>query len=462
MRILVTGATGLIGKKLCRHLIQKQHELVVLSRQEESSFKKKFSLPCKYYQWTKPDSELPPIKAFEDVDAVIHLIGESIAGKRWTKERKESIYNSRVKSSQHIAQIIAELERPPKVVIAASAIGYYGSTGDEIIDESKKPKGQDFIAMVGKDWEAAWDSIKGRTHTRLVILRIGVVLSLFSGFLGRLQSIFDLNMGGPIGNGKQWISWIHVQDLVHLIEFCLNNKDANGPLNAVTPNPITNSEFTRTFSKALKKWALFPVPGIILKLLMGEMSVLALGSQRIISRKAMDLGFQYKYGELEDALQDLYSWRKSSNDHMFEAEQWLDKPVKDVFQFFSNEKNLELITPPWLNFQILGKSTPEITENTLLDYKLRVRGLPMKWQSRINDWKPEKHFIDSQQRGPYSKWVHTHRFEKLSRGTLLKDHVVYQVPGKFLGYLFLSGIVHRHVSKIFAYRMEYIDRQFAS
>jgi hypothetical protein len=223
---------------------------------------------------------------------------------------------------------------------------------------------------------------------------------------------------------------------------------------------VTQNEFASTLAKTLHRPRLLPAPGAVVKFAFGEMSEAVLSSQRTLPSKALNAGFHFEFAKLADALADIYpAWYRESL-REFVAHQWVPRAVEDVFPFFSDASNLEAITPPWLNFHLLGKSTQKLEAGTRIDYRLRLHGLPLRWQSRIEEWIPNQRFVDFQTRGPYSHWRHTHIFTPLKGGTLLTDRILYKVPLGKLGAWLAGRYVDGDVGKIFEYRKSKIDELF--
>ncbi|HLK20763.1 MAG TPA: TIGR01777 family oxidoreductase [Bryobacteraceae bacterium] len=284
MNVTLTGASGFIGKRLTRALAEAGHSVHALGRKE----------------WPSDDQE-PPQDALSGADAIIHLAGEPVA-QRWTPEVKKKIYSSRVDRTRHLVNALSTQSRRPQILICASAIGYYGSRGDEILTEKSAP-GDDFLARVVVDWEKA-AMLAESLGIRVVRLRFGMVLGKEGGALAKMLPAFRFGVGGRLGSGKQWMSWIHIDDLVRLILFALTTP-VTGAINATAPEPATNAEFTHELAAALHRPAIFPVPKVALKILFGEMSEVLLASQRVLPESAKNAGFAFQHPKLGPALRRL-------------------------------------------------------------------------------------------------------------------------------------------------------------
>lgn len=300
MKILITGATGFLGSQIGETLHRLGHALVVLSRDPHSA-QKKLSWPCEIFSWTA--EEKVPEEALSGIDAVLNLSGESVGEGRWTERKRNRIFESRVIGTRYL--VSSCLERPkesrPKIFINASAIGYYGDRGGEVLTEESS-SGQGFLCDVAKSWEqVAW--FRRNEFDRVALIRMGMVLGRTEGALQRVLPIFRFGFGGTLGGGEQWMSWIHEKDLVRLWQFVLEN-DIHGAVNAVSPHPVTNREFTKTLGRCLKRPTLFPVPDFALKFLLGKKSELVLASQRVLPKKVFQAGFLFSYPSLEQALRD--------------------------------------------------------------------------------------------------------------------------------------------------------------
>lgn len=457
MKILLTGGTGFIGRVLGKSLTKRGHQLVVLTRKKEETLMS-LSYPAQVVSWDASKA-LPPIQSLKGIEAVVHLAGAPIAGQRWTAKQKQRIRDSRILGTRHLIQGLTKADAPLRTFVSGSAVGFYGDRGDETLHEGSHG-GEGFLAEVCKDWEREAEALlKGFPQVSLSKIRTGLVLGDDGGFLKELLPLFQMGLGGRLARGNQWMSWIHIRDLVSLIVFCLDHPQVSGVFNGVAPAPITNDTFTKVLGEVLNVATPFPAPKPALRLALGEMSDLLLMSQRVLPKRALREGFKFHFVNLKEALEDVVC-PLPAGAKRFVAEQWVPYKPEEIFSFFEDEQNLEEITPPWLNFEVLGKSTERIQRGTKINYRLRFRGISMGWQSQIKDWKENECFIDSQTKGPYKKWHHTHRFEPLGRGTLLRDEVIYELPAGVLGRLMAGRIVDGDVSKIFRHRQKVIYERF--
>jgi uncharacterized protein (TIGR01777 family) len=293
VKIAISGASGLIGRRLLKTLAADGHSLHVLSRHAGTN------LPgnVKLFVWDPMKGD-PPAEAIRDIDAVIHLAGEPIA-QRWNEDVKRRIRDSRVTGTANLVKALAG--RPPQTLICASAIGYYGDRADEVLTESSGP-GTGYLPEVCVEWEKAAQAAEA-FGVRVVRLRTGIVLDPKGGALAKMLPPFKMGVGGRIGSGRQWMSWIHAEDLAGMIRWALATP-ISGPVNGVAPHPVTNAEFTRVLAATLHRPAVFPVPTFGLKLLFGEMSEVLLGSQRVAPQAAESGGFHFRFPQLDRALAD--------------------------------------------------------------------------------------------------------------------------------------------------------------
>ena len=306
MRILLLGCTGFIGKTLIPKLISDGHELCLISRKNinqlkiNSSFEKIAFLKLNLTQ-DKSWNDINLLNQLKSCDGIINLCGEPITDKRWSEEQKLEIKKSRINTTSNLMKNLKKNKINPKVIINASAIGFYGTSLDKIFDETS-PSGQDFLANLCKNWEEA--ASQKPFFTRLVILRIGIVLGTNGGALGKMLPIFKLGLGGPIGDGNQWMSWIHIDDLCDIIINGIKEKKYTGIINAVSPQPVKMKEFSSVLAKCLQRPNLLPVPGATLKLILGDGAKLLLEGQKIKSIKLNNF-FKFKYPILREAISSL-------------------------------------------------------------------------------------------------------------------------------------------------------------
>ncbi len=294
MRVLITGATGLIGGALNEYLRGKGAETISLVRKPPVNF------DSSYIHWD-PDADTLDPRQLEHLDAVVHLAGENIATGRWTAERKQRIFNSRIHGTALLCAALTACAAPPKVVVSASAIGYYGDRGDAVLAETAGP-GQGFLAETCLAWEAAARPLSD-AGIRTIFLRTGMVLSPSGGALERMLLPFRMGAGGPIGLGQRWMSWITLEDQVRLIAFCLDRESLSGPVNAVAPHPVKNGEFARALGRLLRRPALLPTPPLALRLAFGEMArELLLSSTRVVPKRLEEALFVWRHPRIEEAL----------------------------------------------------------------------------------------------------------------------------------------------------------------
>lgn len=301
MKILVSGSHGLVGKALIKSLTSDGHEIFRLVRNKPSGVAE--------IEWHPNQGKLDAA-SLEGIDAVVHLAGESIASSRWSDEKKRSIRESRTKGTALLSDALARLSRPPSIFVSASAIGYYGNRGDELLTETSAP-GDDFLASVCLEWENATKPAieKG---IRTVHARFGIILDKHEGALAKMLTPFRMGVGGRIGNGKQWMSWIAIDDVVNGLKFLISDQTTSGPVNFVAPNPVRNAEFTKTLGRVLSKPTLFPMPEFGVRLAFGEMGeALLLGSQRVEPRVLQQIGFGFAHPTLDQALRHLLNADRS-------------------------------------------------------------------------------------------------------------------------------------------------------
>jgi uncharacterized protein len=298
MKIAITGGTGLVGKALSRKMINSGHEVFILTRNNASS---NSSLNPKYVSWLNEGDQ--PEFELEGIDAIVNLAGATI-NSRWTDDYKRKILDSRLQATSEVKGIIKKLIKKPEVLVNASAVGFYGTSLTEEFTE-QAPAGNDFLAETVEKWEGAASQAED-LGVRVVLCRFGVILDKHGGALPRMVLPYKLFGGGKIGSGKQWLSWIHIQDAVSGIMFAIDNKDLKGPVNFSAPSPVTMDQFGKTLASVLQKPHWMPVPSFMLKMLLGEMSILVLEGQQVRPEKLLSAGYVFRFQNLKEALKDIF------------------------------------------------------------------------------------------------------------------------------------------------------------
>ncbi len=303
MKIVIIGATGFIGSRLFSFLDKEEYDLTVVSRDVERA-REELGDHAEFCEWDG-ESGTSLDRILKDTWAVINLAGESLASGRWTEKRKEQILNSRTETVQAVVDAINRAERKPEVYIQASAIGYYGSDSKKTFTENDAP-GHNFLAQVSQKWEEATAGL--HPDVRLVLIRTGIVIGADGGALQQMARPFKFGIGGYIGSGKQWFSWIHIDDEIRAIQFFLENKDTQGAYNLVAPNPVRMKTFARELGKVMHRPSWFPVPGFAIKALMGQMgNEMLLASQKVSPQRLDEAGFSFHFEEVRPALTNIYN-----------------------------------------------------------------------------------------------------------------------------------------------------------
>jgi len=456
MRVLMTGATGLIGRELGKVLAARGDTLVCLTRNAQAA-RDRLPFPAACFEWDH--QRAVPAKALSGVDAIVHLAGEPVAEKRWTNEQKDLIRGTRVLGTRRLVQAALQHGAQVRAFVHGSAIGFYGDQGDAALDAGSA-QGAGFLADVVAAWEAELRPLADRRpDVRVAIVRTGIVLARQGGALAKMLPLFRGSVAGRLGSGRQWMSWIHIEDIARLFLHALDSQ-ASGVLEGVAPRAVTNREFTKALCRSLGVRENVPAPSLALKALLGDMGGILLESAHVAPRRTLDAGFRFRFESIDSAFEDLLAPLQGSTREKV-CEQWLPRAPEEIWPYFCDERNLEELTPPFLNFEVLRKSTREIGEGTLIDYRLRLNGIPMGWQSRIERWEPARRFVDTQVKGPYSSWQHEHEFIALAKGTLMRDVVRYRLPLGWLGSAVAGWKVESQVDQIFAYRTARIAERFA-
>jgi uncharacterized protein (TIGR01777 family) len=298
MHIVIAGGSGFLGQALTHALTRDGHDVTVLTRQGPSTPPTQPKVT--YTTWDPNGRTGPWASSVNGADAIINLAGESIAAKRWSREQKKILRESRLLATASLTGAIRDAARAPSVFVSGSAVGYYGNRGNETLSESSPP-GHDFLAGLAGEWEAAATAVA--TVTRVALIRTGIVLDRHGGALPKMLPPFQLFVGGPLGSGDQYMPWIHKEDWVRLVSWTTTQEGARGPLNATSPSPVTNREFSTALGHALKRPSFLPAPSFALRLVLGEMAdALLLSGQRALPVRATDLGFSFRYSNIDEAL----------------------------------------------------------------------------------------------------------------------------------------------------------------
>jgi hypothetical protein len=473
MRVLVTGATGFIGRATTLALLREGHEVVAWVRSVERARGLLGAEP------TLLPLSAGAARALEGADAVIHLAGEPVLGRRWSARQRRALVASRVDATRELVAAMRAQARPPAVLVSASAVGYYGDRGDELLDEASAP-GSDFLATLCQDWERVALEAEA-AGTRVVALRIGLVLGRGGGALARMLPLFRAGLGGPLGGGGQHQSWIHLHDLVAVILRALEDGALRGPVNATAPEPVTSRELARELGRVLGRPSWLRVPAWVLRIAIGAGARVLCASQRVTPRRLLELGFRFEHGELRLALAELagegevtlaplgdlsalagspYLEARRPR-RLLSARTVLDAPVDEVFAYFSRPENLGAMTPSEMSFRIRGEVGP-LGAGSRIDYQIRLGPLPLRWRTRIEAWEAGQRFVDTQERGPYRAWWHEHRLRADGERTVMEDRVLYALPLGPLGWLAHRLFVARALRAIFAFRADAIRLRFGA
>jgi len=301
-KIIITGATGLIGRELSSKLISGGNEVIIFSRSPQKA-KEIIHGAQEYVEWR--DNRDTWEKYIGQADAVIHLAGENVMARRWSENHKNRIINSRINTTRSIAEAIANSDKKPEVFICASATGYYGTSETSEFDESSQP-GTDFLAKVTKEWESEARRVE-EFGLRYTGIRTGIVLDKRGGALARMLTPFKFYIGGPLGNGKQWFPWIHIEDVVNIYLYALDNPEVSGVLNAVAPHPVTMTEFCSALGKVMHRPSFFHVPSFVLKILFGEGADVLVKGAHVKPKRTIEAGYNFRFQEVKNALANLLS-----------------------------------------------------------------------------------------------------------------------------------------------------------
>lgn len=475
MRVFLTGATGFLGRALTLRLRRDGHEVCAWVR---TPARARGLLGAEIELVDAAGGDRGLRGALSSSDAVVHLAGEAILPRRWTRRRRDALIASRVRLTDRIVQALADLPARPRVLVSGSAVGFYGDRAGEVLPEDAA-RGDGFLSELCAAWEA---SAQGALPLgmRVVTLRTGVVLGRDGGALAYLLPLQRARLGGVLGSGDQWVSWIHLDDWVELALAALTDARYRGPLNATAPNAVTQREFTDELARALGGAVGPRVPAFVLRAALGEAASALLMSQRVAPDAPARLGFQWAFPALAGALGDIVRSDVSIETlarrqvgvaeptayldarpprYLLRATAELPATLDEVFAFFARAENLGAMTPANLSFRIL-RPVEDMGEGTRIDYRIRLGALPLRWRTRIERFRPPQVFVDAQAHGPYRSWWHEHRFHAEAGRTIMEDRVYYALPFGWFGRLAHRWFVARALRRIFGFRAQAMRFRF--
>ncbi len=469
MRVLVTGATGFIGRALVPRLQRDGHSVVVWARSDARALA---LLGADIDIVSMAAGQEALVTAISRCDAVVNLAGEPLLGGRWTEARRAVLRASRIETTEQLVSAMEAASPRPRVLVSGSAVGYYGDRADESLSETSSHR-DDFLSQLCQDWEQAAQRASA-SGVRVVLVRTGVVLGRAGGALAQMLPPFLFGAGGPIGSGRQYFPWIHLHDLVKLIVAAAGDKRYVGAVNGVAPEQATSKVFARALGAALHRPALLPTPSLALRAIFGDAAVVLLASQRVEPKVAQGHGFVWDFPSLDAALRDIFvgapvdvsslkTAPAAAPGAMFELQTstLVNAPIEQTFAFFSKAGNLGLITPAAMKFRIEGR-IPPMADGAVINYRVQVGPLPIRWRTRIVSWNPGRSFADVQDSGPYRVWRHEHVFTAQGNQTMMDDRVYYTPRVSLVARLTNRLFVAPKLRDIFQYRADVIRLRFGA
>lgn len=463
MKILVSGATGFIGRHLCQRLLRDGHEVTAWVRDPNKAVSQ---LGCEVNILGGASNYLLPDTGVDEFDAIVNLAGAPVAGVRWSAARKKQILDSRVRTTEALVAAINRSPTPPQVLFSTSGIGFYGYGDPKEVFTESSDAGNDFLSRVTQAWEAAANQTAN--GCRLVIGRIGLVLGLDEGILGKLTPIFETGLGGVMGSGRQGMSWVHIYDLVDFIAHALLNERTEGVYNCVAPNPVSHRQFCKTFAKTLGRPCLFKIPGLALKTALGEASEMVLQGAVVTTERTDATGFSYSFAHLGGALEHLFekkngpviqaSKQKSGHFSIRDSTR-VQAPFETVRPFFFFPKSLSILSPPASRMEFLYGHESEMREGHEMAFRVQLGPLTQTWTAIIEENTPD-YFVDTQAKGPMSSWHHKHRFIAQDWGTEISDEVQFRMPLGPLGRFALKLFAGEMIRRLFVYRKHMMKIRF--
>lgn len=478
MRVFITGATGLVGRALTLRLRRDGHTVVAWSRSATRVSQRLGgeAVPA------SGDADAMQA-AIDGCDAVVTLAGEPVLPGRWTRRKKRALRASRVDLNEQVVRCILRAQQPPKAILAASAVGFYGDTGTRAVDEHSS-RGEGYLADLCTDWETAFQPAVD-AGLRVVHGRIGIVLSRDGGALQKLLPLTRVGLGGPLGHGQQGFPWIHIDDLVEAMVRSLTDPELFGPINLVAPNTPSQQAFAAALGRAVGMPALTPTPGFAMRLLLGEASTALLEGQYVVPRALRAAGFTFQFHHLDAALADILrnnsavvtpvdgrvavqagrAWLQAHPPtHELVASRVVPASIDRVWDFFRDARNLAALSPADAGLTI-DPNLPEMAEGVRFTHRMQLGPLRMPWEGEIVAWEPGRRFVDIQRRGPFGTWWHEHMFQPVvledgTAATRVHDHVLFASPLGPIGRIATWLFVRRQLLEMFAFRNSSLRLRF--
>lgn len=458
MKILLTGATGFIGRRLCIHLVKQGHEILVISRSPRTSNELPF--PCTIFTWNLTQASPPP-DYFDGVETVIHLAGEAFYMGSWSEKQREKIIRSRVIPTKNLMQTCTKVDSI-KLVIATTAPNIYGGGADEQFNE-ESPAGTDFLAKICQQWEEEILSASNK-KLRTVVLRPGLILANGGGFLGKIIPLLKIRLGNPFGPGQHWLSWIHYKDFIDIIELCFKQAELTGPVNCSSPSPITVNDFCDMLCQAIGiPNPTFKSAGFI-KWFYGEKSLFTDQGQRMSPSKITQRGFSFRHPFLDETLKSLLPLNGKDGAETILHHFWLPFKPENVFSFMANPENLEhLLAPSILNRFI--PQDPPITNyraGSRLSFQAKILGIHRLTEAEIALWEPDRKIVMDQITGFFPFFQMSFTLSQLGSGTLVQEQIDFILPSGFLFEWLRGQKIRAQLRYLLQYRANEVTTLFAN
>jgi len=464
--VIIAGATGLIGQALSLSLNRHGHRVIALARNVAEA-RQRLGADNTILAWDDPSAWQA---AIAQADVVINLAGAPILPHPWTANRRHVLQSSRIDTTQALVDAIGQSDDPPKLLIQASATGFYGAGSSSASEQTAVGRG--FAAQLCSDWEQTADQALS-DRTRVIRLRIGNVLARESGLLGKIGAIYRAHLASRLGSGRQPFSWIDLDDLLAIIHRCIADQTLNGAINACVPTQACFADLHQALRAKTGRQFAPPAPAWLVETLLGEAGQLLTRGRHVIPERLCHAGFEWRFSNLANCV--AHHLQPSSRVH-FETSQDVTPQGKrasyclqattqtysdknSLVPWFETPLNLGVMTPNFMRFSLQGEPQ-KMAEGAVIHYRIYLFGFPMTWVTRIEQWEAGESFVDQQAKGPYSLWWHEHRFEEQTGNTEIHDRVLYRMPLGWIGRLVHRLFIRRTLSRIFAYRMAVVDRRF--